>query len=238
MMWSTAAAQRIAGRLGFPSKMPGTSYGLPASACILGAKLAKIPGTPCATCYAFKDQMSWPNAQKAQHRRLASLSHPQWVDGMVALLSKAHANPTLRIDLGLRPGPKLWREGTRFRLNDMGYHRWHDSGDLQSVDHLRKICEVCTFTPKIRHWLPTQELSMVRQYLREGGAIPANLVIRVSSIRVNDTRTRNWPLTSSVFSDEAAAMGYPCPARHQGHRCMDCRACWSPDVAHVSYEVH
>jgi hypothetical protein len=31
------AATEIAGTLGFPSKMPGTSYGISAKACITGA---------------------------------------------------------------------------------------------------------------------------------------------------------------------------------------------------------
>jgi len=30
------AANEIAGSLGFPSKMPGTSYGLPAAHCVTG----------------------------------------------------------------------------------------------------------------------------------------------------------------------------------------------------------
>ena len=34
--------------------MPGLSYSLPAWACKTGAKLAKIPGTPCFGCYAMK----------------------------------------------------------------------------------------------------------------------------------------------------------------------------------------
>lgn len=72
---------------------------------------------------------------------MMGLSDPQWVPAMVRLLAHLHAEPFRRIDLGLR-GKKLARVGRR-RWNDMGYHRWHDSGDLQSVEHLRKIIEVC-----------------------------------------------------------------------------------------------
>ena len=45
-------------------------------------------------------------------RRLESLKHPQWVEAMVALI---HGEP---------------------------WFRWHDSGDLQSPEHLKKIFEV------------------------------------------------------------------------------------------------
>ena len=37
------AATAIAGPLGYPSKMPGTSYGISAKTCLTGSKLAKIP---------------------------------------------------------------------------------------------------------------------------------------------------------------------------------------------------
>ena len=47
-------AATAAGSLGFPSKIPGTAYGLPASACITGAKLAGVAGSVCASCYAMK----------------------------------------------------------------------------------------------------------------------------------------------------------------------------------------
>ena len=37
------------------SKMPGLSYSLPAWACQTGAKLRKIPTSPCFGCYAMKN---------------------------------------------------------------------------------------------------------------------------------------------------------------------------------------
>jgi hypothetical protein len=55
--------------------------------------------------------------------------------------------------------------------------RWHDSGDVQDLEHLRKIFEVCRQTPTKRHWMPTKE-AWIKPYLKEK---PANLVIRLSS---------------------------------------------------------
>jgi len=232
-------ARAIIGSLSFPSKMPGTSYGLPASACITGAKLAEIPGTVCNICYALgRTKYQWPLAQKGMHKRLAAIEHPQWVEAMTRLLLHVHSKPRIRVDLGL-VGVRLQRKGgTRHRFNPTGFHRWHDSGDLQSVEHLAKICEVARRTPRIKHWLPTNELGLVKAYLATGATIPRNFVIRVSSIMIDDPVRRDWPTTSSVFTEKPPADAHICPAPQQGHRCQDCRACWSNLFPHVAYEAH
>ena len=48
-------AVKITGSMTRTSKMPGLSYSLPAWACQTGAKLRKVPGTPCYGCYALKE---------------------------------------------------------------------------------------------------------------------------------------------------------------------------------------
>ncbi len=232
-------AKASIGSLGFPSKMPGTSYGLPALACIAGAKLAKIPGTVCNTCYALGGRASYqmPRAQKGQRTRLASLTHPKWVEAMVRVLARVHAQPKIKVDLGIVGIRLKAKGGSRYRFNDSGFHRWHDSGDLQSVDHLARICEVVRLTPNVRHWLPTQELWMVDAYLETGATIPENLVIRVSSVFVDDAKRRAWPHTSSVYKDAAPSDAWICPAPQQGHMCGSCRKCWS-STAHIAYASH
>ena len=166
-------ARKIAGTLGYPSKMPGTSYALLATACILGSKLRQVEGAVCQHCYALdgKAAYQFPNAEKAMARRLAAITHPRWVEAMVRLLASEHAKPRILVDLGVAG----IRKGQRFRWNTTGFHRWHDSGDLQSAEHLGKICLVAKLTPRIRHWLPTQELGIVKWFLRAGGVIPNNL---------------------------------------------------------------
>lgn len=234
-MTLTLAKQIIGGSISTPNKMPGTAWGLPATACILGSKLAKIKGTACSVCYALSDRYSWPNVATAQRRRLESLSHPRWVEAMVRVLLHLHRKP-IRVDLGV-PNAKA-RGVQRRRYNEPGYHRWLDSGDLQSVAHLAMICEVARQTPKIRHWLPTQQLDFVRHYIASGGVIPDNLVVRVSSIMIDDPVRRAWPMTSSVFRDEPPKDSHVCPAPNQGHFCGSCRACWSATVPHIAYRIH
>ena len=192
-------AERITGGLSAPGKMPEGSYNLPATACQTGAKLRLIPDTPCYKCYAFKgNYVRYPAVQKALQRRLKSLNHPQWVEAMTVLVK----------------GQK--------------HFRWHDSGDIQSVDHLKKIFEVCKRTPDTKHWLPTQE----RKYLPLG-SYPNNLVIRLSNAKNNSTPGQAWSHWATVV-----VTGGDWPASKQGNQCGTCRRCWSRDVKHVTYPKH
>ena len=219
-------AHKSAGTLGFPSKMPGTSYGIPASACLVGSKLAQIKGSVCEGCYAFGGNYQYPSVKTSHETRLASIVNPQWVSAMVELLTRTHAKGVNR------KGEKI----------ASGWHRWHDSGDLQSENHLEKICAVATQTPHIRHWLPTREHGIVSKFVKKGGIVPDNLTIRISATMVDGAATKQWPQTSGVHSferhvspmNEAQESTHICPAPKQDNACGSCRACWSRDVAHVS----
>ncbi len=191
-------AREITGGLSKPGKMPEGSYNLPASACQTGAKLAQIPGTPCHGCYARKGRYNFSNVQQALRKRLKSLMDPRWTEAMTVLVK----------------GKK--------------HFRWHDSGDIQSVAHLKKIFEVCNNTPGTLHWLPTQE----RKYLPLG-SYPKNLVIRLSNAKNNTAPGQAWTHWSTVVDT-----GGNCPASKQGNQCGSCRRCWDPKVKHVTYPKH
>jgi len=191
-------ARKITGGLSAPGKMPEGSYNLPASACQTGQKLAQIPGTPCHGCYALKGRYNFSNVQQALRRRLKSLMHPLWTEAMTVLVK----------------GKK--------------HFRWHDSGDIQSVAHLKKIFEVCNNTPGTMHWLPTQE----RKYLPLG-SYPKNLVIRLSNAKNNTAPGQAWTHWSTVVDQDG-----DCPASRQGNKCGSCRRCWNPEVKHVKYPKH
>ena len=120
-------AREITGGLSKPSKMPGPAYNLPATQCITGAKLVKVPGSVCHGCYALKGRYRFSNFRMALARRRESLKHPRGVEAMTVLIK---GEP---------------------------WFRWHDSGDLQSAWHLKQIFEVCNRTPDTMHWLPTRE---------------------------------------------------------------------------------
>jgi len=194
-------AKQITGGLSKPSKMPGPSYNLPATACQTGAKLAKVPGSVCSGCYALKGRYRFPNVQKALNRRLNSLNHPQWIEAMVVLIT---GEPVMR---------------------------WHDSGDLQGPDHVKKIFEVCNQTPATRHWLPTREAKLLQ--FMDPKVIPKNLIIRMSSHKINQPPVKSWPWTSTVSTTMKT-----CPALDQGNSCGACRACWDRKISNVTYPKH
>jgi hypothetical protein len=217
-------ATEICGTLGYPSKMPGTSYGIPAQACIIGSKLRDVKGSTCEKCYAFeRNNYKFRDVKKSQATRLMSLDDPLWVDAMVTLLIAAHIGMNRKTRRAFKKLP--W------------FHRWHDSGDLQSRDHLAKICAVARATPWLQHWLPTREAKIVKDFVRDGGSIPSNLTIRLSATMVDGAAPKAWPLTSTVH-DKSSGNGHRCPAPQQGNKCGSCRACWSKDVTNVSYHIH
>ena len=111
------------------------------------------------------------------------------------------------------------------------YFRWFDSGDLQSDTMLSDIIQVARQTPDTKHWLPTQE----RGYIKNIDVLPNNLVVRVSSTKVNDPQKHVRFNSSSVnINDDLVT----CPSKHQNGMCGPCRKCWSRYVEHVIYGAH
>ena len=196
-------AKKIVGGLSKPSKMPGPAYNLPAAACITGAKLVKVPGSVCAGCYALKGRYRFNNVQAALQRRLQAIASPQWVKAMTVLVS---GHP---------------------------FFRWHDSGDIQSIEHLKNIFKVCENTPGTRHWLPTREARFLKLVQPED--VPKNLIIRLSGHMIDQPAATWWPHTSTVTT---APGSRTCPAPEQGNACGSCRACWDHGTPNIAYGKH
>lgn len=202
------------------SKMPGSTFAISAKECKVGGKLAKVEGSVCSRCYALKLQKLRPSVDK----------------GWTANYLKATAM--------IENNPDQWVKACTFQIKRIAAktgvpnHRWFDSGDLQSVAMLAAICEVAKATPEIAHWLPTREAKIVKDYLKQGGTIPANLVVRVSSTMIGDKPIAGYANTSTVHRKGDAPEGHVCPAPQQGGNCGDCRACWNPAVQNVSYCLH
>jgi hypothetical protein len=206
---SKAAAIKITGSLGKPSKMPGLSYGISATLCKVGAALAKIKGSTCENCYALKANYAYPSVKAAHEKRRAGIDDPQWADAMIYLIQQSKET----------------------------YFRWHDSGDLQHFQHLLNIVRIAEALPSVSFWLPTREKALVNQYIRSFGAFPANLVVCVSAAMVDAAAPEGYDNTSTVHNT-AVPEGFACPASKQGNKCLDCRACWNRDIKNVSYLQH
>jgi len=209
-------ASSITGGLTQTSKMPCKSYSLPTIACKTGHAMAKMKGSVCASCYANKGfyAMYAATIEPAQHARLESINDPLWIDSIVNLIGSDT------------------------------YFRWHDSGDLQSLEHLEKIVAVCDATPNTRHWLPTREYGLIKAFIAKYGrnAIPLNLVIRLSAMYPDKPVV--IPASLKGISGIAASnvhtvkpIGTDCNASKQGGACLDCRACWDRKTT-ISYAMH
>ena len=198
---NTKEAWTLVGGLSKPSKMPGWSIGIPAKECKTGAKLRLIPDSVCEGCYALKGCYVFKVVQEAQYKRLEAIQHPDWVLAMATLINSKK--------------PDVFR--------------WHDSGDVQDVDHLEKIFEVCRLTPSKRHWMPTRE-AWIKDHMHKA---PANLVVRFSSPMVDQGPVKSWANTSTVSTKSRS-----CPAPDNNNECGDCRACWDPLVKNIEYGKH
>jgi len=193
-------AAAITGSMTRTSKMPGLSYSLPAWECKTGSKLRKIKNSVCSACYALKGNYTRYKAIKAaQYVRLASLNSELWTAAIVTQIKRQK------------------------------FFRWHDAGDVQDVQHLNKIYEVCRLTPGTKHWMPTRE-AWIKDHL---DSKPDNLVIRFSAPMIDQAAPASWPNSSEVVTE-----GATCPAPQQGNSCGDCRNCWNPEIKTIKYGKH
>jgi hypothetical protein len=198
---NTKEAWALVGGLSKPSKMPGWSIGIPAKECKTGKKLRQIKNSVCEGCYALKGCYVFKVVQEAQYKRLEAINHPDWVLAMATLINSKK--------------PDVFR--------------WHDSGDVQDVQHLEKIFEVCRLTPSKRHWMPTRE-AWIKDHMQ---AAPENLVVRFSSPMIDQGPVKSWANTSTVSTKSRS-----CPAPDNNNECGSCRACWDPLVKNIEYGKH
>jgi hypothetical protein len=218
-VWKTGELEAYIGGFSDPSKMPGKSFGIPAVECGIGSKLRDKKGSTCSGCYAMKGAYVWKGTILAYYRRFDRLANPYWAEVIAELLNRRINNKNGR------------------------YFRWHDAGDLQSIQHLAEIVKIAQLCPDVSFWLPTREYRIVAEYRKLYGddSIPANLVIRLSAHMVGGKAPSfPNPLTISTVSITGTEYesAHNCPAPLQDNSCGDCRACWSSDVPHVDYHLH
>jgi hypothetical protein len=227
--WTIKDLENVTGTLSKPSKMPCFSYSLPASKCITGGRLRVVENSTCSDCYAMKNFYRMPSTVKAMQKRFDAVKTDLylWKECMLELIT---------------------------RKEKSGYFRWHDSGDLQSVDHLVAIAQIAVQLPKINFWLPTREYRIVSQYIESGKFMPENLTIRLSAHivdskgpqklcdRLNKLLPKYWNKAGNVIGSKlvTSTVGSEsgnCVAPEQGGKCLDCRACWISSK-NIQYKQH
>jgi hypothetical protein len=209
---SKTEALSICGSLSRPGKMPGYAYSLPAQQCRIGSFLQQLPRAICAHCYALHGRYVFPAVRRAMEKRLESISDPRWVEAVGTLID--------------RSGEK--------------HFRWHDSGDLQGLEHLRKIITVSWNLPWVKFWLPTREYQTIEAYRRMRGIIPPNLCIRYSAHLIDGPAPLHYGLPVSTVSShrgKTAPGAYRCKAARHGNTCGRCRACWDSRVRIVDFPL-
>ena len=214
MFRTKAEAIEFVGGLSKPSKMPGWSFGISADLCNVGGILRDIEGSVCSKCYAKKGAYTWKSTVNAHARR-----HARLVEALHNTITR-----------------ESWIAAMVRALKGESEFRWHDSGDLQSLEHLEMIADVARRTPWVDHWLPTREFGILRRFLKLHQR-PRNLVIRMSTQMMDEEPPKGFEHTSSVHKN-SAAHGYECPSRFQDNQCGPCRACWDENIKNVSYFAH
>ena len=216
-MESIKAIEKLVGTLSDTSKMPGFSWEIPAEECKTGNKLRSVGGSVCEDCYALKGfYVRYAKTIKpAQYKRLDALKlGAEWVHLMTDLIGR-------KVD------------------KKVPFFRWFGSGDLQSLEHLEMIVQVCRNLPAIKFWLPTREVPIVSAYLaKHPGAFPINLNVRISGNMINGSAPKLPHCTQSVVSTHDRPDTPTCPAPMNAGHCGNCRACWSPEVSNVNYHQH
>jgi len=206
-MSTLAKLESVTGTLSKPSKMPCHSYSINPMNCKVGQKLAQIKGSTCNDCYACKGNYKRYSTtmEKAWNRREANLASKEWIDSMVELIEKKNKGN--------------------------GYFRWHDSGDLQSTNHLNAIVEIANKLPHINFWLPTKEKKLINSL----DLVPDNLTIRLSAAMVDGPAPTTEHGTATVTTQKASAT---CRSFETEGKCQDCRKCWNKEVKNIVYLWH
>lgn len=193
-----------------PSKMPCHSWSIPAKDCKTGAKLVQVSGSICEDCYALSGFYRMGNVKSCLEKRLQSLSDPNWEEAMTIAISGS--------------------EGS-------GFFRWFDSGDIQSLAHLKQIAQIAKNLPSIKFWLPTKEYGIVQDFLKEN-ELPENLTIRLSAYMIDGPAPVALASRLGLVTSTVATKDFSCPANSQGNKCLSCRACWDKGVSNVAYKHH
>tara|TARA_R110002110_G_scaffold91138_5_gene236836 strand:- start:4475 stop:6679 length:2205 start_codon:yes stop_codon:yes gene_type:complete len=235
----------------FTAKMPGPGFSTSTEFCPEGRKNRHKPGHVCNVCNVAIDkpkeksgQYGAPTVQDALQRRYdVMMDDPHtWARAMATLIPQYHQSE--------KQGKQFVRFDNDYPGIDgrEGYMRWHDSGDLAGgVPHLSVLTDVARATPNTNHWLPTKEWKTVAAFLKAGGQIPENMVIRLSMPWVGQGSKipsvfRHPQITTTTVGRSQVDPnyeGYVCPASKAGSGgCIDeeCNACWQTDFENVDYE--
>jgi len=216
-------AMILIGGVSTPSKMPGYSWSTSALDCQTGTQLREKEGSVCSGCYAMKGNYRFKNVKEAHNRRLEAIKNPRFVEAFCIVLNSLYSKTRKVYE----------KDGVEIRENRF---RWHDSGDIQSVDHLKMIDEIALECPHLDFWLPTKESGMLNEFMKKHEFAP-NLNVRLSHPMIGGTfKVKPNGLNFSTVGVKEAPNH--CPAYNQGGKCLSCNNCWNREIVSVNYPKH
>lgn len=218
------------GLLSYPTKMPCSSFSLPAGPACPFAELhalivaAANPDLPvvmheaiCAKCYAKKGKYIYakPSQQARFDWAVRCMRSPEGMDEFVDVMTRA-----------------IRRECQRMGV---AYFRIHDSGDFFSPNYVRAWLRIVRALPDIKFWAPTRSYRAPwLEQLLELAAEP-NVTMRPSALHF-DIAPPTIP--GMAAGSGANHEGQSCPAKQQKNECRTCRMCWDrPDLV-ITYAKH
>tara|TARA_R100001224_G_scaffold6292_1_gene3630 strand:+ start:589 stop:1536 length:948 start_codon:yes stop_codon:yes gene_type:complete len=244
-------------------KMPGRHFSSSAYFCQTGSILMKKKDTPCSKCYATRGNYATGNNIKGNSMNSLAIEYYQnvvqsfdlWTFALIKLI-EYHAGKTEYIKDA---------KGNIIGIVDPLFFRFHDAGDVQSLQHLEAINNIAVALPHVNFWLPTRELTYVKEFFDKHGLFASNLVVRQSQHKNGKKpfEFSKYPqlLTSTVSWDEGS---HNCPALTQyvekwvkkkgelklikqfgvcegiglNGKHNSCRNCWDSKITNINYTLH
>jgi len=198
-------------KLSKASKMPCKSWSLQALDTCPGSRAPDGTLVPaCAGCYATTNMYMMPSVIAPRVSNQTDWKREAWVSDMV-------------------------RE-----LDNERYFRWFDSGDVYDLRLAKKILDVMTLTPWVKHWLPTRmyKFDKFLPVFESMESLP-NVVVRYSSDSVTgETIPGKTTSTITPFAGDDTSIISVCRAYERDGKCGTCRACWDKTVSVIAYPAH
>ena len=204
--------------------MPWYGFSTSALDCQTGSKLREVKNSVCSKCYACRGNYCFSNVKESHTKRLDATKDPRFVEAMTTVITTLYNR-----------GKKTYKlNGKDVKENRF---RWHDSGDIQSLEHLEKINQIAINCHFIDFWLPTKEIGYTNQFLKKHKEFAPNLTVRVSNPMIGETFKKapmGLPFSTVNVTDNNIMQ---CSAPQQDNKCLDCRMCWDKDK-NVNYKAH
>ncbi len=166
-------------------------------------------------CYAKKRRYTIPNVKNALSRNKTIYIRKDWVSNFSKFINN---------------------------FIDAKYFRWFDSGDLENIIILEKICKIADRCKNTKFWLPTRAKELLYSYYETNNQVKLkklhpNLIIRLSASDVDIDPDYKFAKEIGVLTSSIRKK-YTCVAKLNNNKCGSCRMCWNTKVKEVSYYLH